>query len=239
MNRQDSYIHLVAWYSLYFLGAVSILPFYITTPDTFLQARSALILANIVNDFESKNLEEDCRVIEMLLRFMEQTWSTSDHKFMWCSGGLKYSFFLPDLLVGMERLSVADENKLKIIQTKLLHLINDILLNGTSEEKVISTNIIWSLAFDADSKMTIKETRIPYTLKELCTNENKDLQKAAHGALWKVTEHAQKPVVGVKRRGHVMLSYSSEEEKLMRDVNKALWAHGYDVWINVEQMEGK
>ena len=61
------------------------------------------------------------------------------------------------------------------------------------------------------------------------------------GALWKLEESSEKPLksVSCKKDGHVMLSYSWSQQPLLQEISKRLWAQGYNVWMDIEQMSGK
>ena len=36
-----------------------------------------------------------------------------------------------------------------------------------------------------------------------------------------------------------MLSYSWSQQPLLQEISKKLWAQGYKVWMDIEQMSGK
>ena len=79
------------------------------------------------------------------------------------------------------------------------------------EERVNACNTLWTLAFDEENKKNIKEDEHACAeLRKLLTSNNREVKKAAAGALWEVEgkeKHAEDKQQSVKKSGgHAQLS---------------------------------
>ena len=224
-------------------NGVDILSAYLSfKDDKYMQARALMVLANIVDENEASQLENDNGSILLLVQLLKEALADEKHCYTWTKGNLKYTLYVKDLMVCLEKVSVVDENKVRIVNAGALPILDSVLHGGTDFDKMLAAKTIWSLCFNQECRNSVIESSLQSTLEKYATDENSELRKEVKGALWKIneTEHVDRPVSrSGNKKGHVMLSYSWSQQKLLQDVNKALWANGYDIWMDVEQMSGK
>ena len=218
-------------------SGVSILTPYLNSDDVFLQARSLLILANIVDETEGERIDDEYGTIKLIINFIYEALTNEETKFIWKQGNLKYFFYLRDLLVGLDRLSVIDTNKSRIIEAAGLSALSEILEKGNPDNQLLAAKIVWNLTFDPKCQQAIRESPLLPVLEKYCYHGNKDVRVKVKGALWKLTD--QVSIDKPERSDHVMISYCWSQKHLVQNLNKALWARGYDIWMDVEQMTGK
>ena len=165
-----------------------------------------------------------------------------NHRYSWTKGNLKYTLFVRDLVVCLEKVSQVDENKVRIVNAGALPILDQVFQSGTDFDKIMAAKTVWSICFNQECRSSVIESTLPAILEKFAASENNELRKEVKGALWKINENqdVERPVSRTSsKKGHVMLSYSWSQQKLLQDVNKALWAIGYDVWMDVEQMSGQ
>ncbi|XP_030843690.1 uncharacterized protein LOC105447546 [Strongylocentrotus purpuratus] len=222
------------------------------TPD--IQADAFLALSYIVDKLEAHRLALNEPCVKFLMVHMKSSMSKSKKK-----PPSRYHYSALEITKGINQLAVNESNKLLIAELGGLDLLMRILAEGGSsdEERLLAARGIWQLAFKEENKAKIRRIKtFLTTLKRIKkTTSNLGLREACSGALFLVNDvvecdddeeskgNPKSPkAIGSDRqssdREHIMVSYQWDIQKRMLKVKKYLEKHGYNVWMDVDQMQG-
>ncbi|XP_070182482.1 uncharacterized protein [Littorina saxatilis] len=213
-----------------------IIPF-IAQKDEFLKAISMLTLAYIVEEEENATLIDDTGTIGQLVKWLDKaTESTTKRRFR--------GFSPWELTQGLDKLAVNDHNKMKVVEAGALPVFLKMLQHDDAKEQATTAHCVWTLAFDKGvrQKITDYEGLVP-ALETLAASDNKQVKKAAVGALWIIKGEndpgtSTRPKSALKSKSHIFISYSWNEKELVKQIREKLRVEGYKVWIDYEQMGG-
>lgn len=99
--------------------------------------------------------------------------------------------------------------------------------------------MIWTLSFDKHSKGQLIDANVIELLKSLPL-EHSGVRRGVEGALWNLegSSRPQTSIENQKPSGQVMISYSWYQKGRMRQLASHLKSLGFNVWVDIEQMEG-
>ena len=160
----------------------------------------------------------------------------------WCTWHIK------EVLTGLYRISINDKIKSEIYD-KTKEDLKLIIYNGTDFEKAFALQVLWQLCFDNKIGKKVKDDKQLYDcIQQFAQQINlkiKNLQYFASGILWSVDKVTQlqnqisiKNVAPINKKKHVMISYNCESRKLCMEIKNKIMEKGYDVWIDIERIEG-
>eukprot|EP00794_Sanderia_malayensis_P019285 gene19285-21211_t len=188
---------------------------------------------------ESNNDKIICghATIETLIRYLRKCLANRDHESI---------FYAEEIAHGLRHLSAPDENKKLICETGGHEVLAKLLFNAMNDKEIIaSCHALWSLCFSEKGRLLTQENQdLMKKLKELSENEKTDVKEAAVGVLWQLKQYEEKEKTAViadsgrKGAGYIMLSYQWDNQKVVKDIADALTKRGYNVWIDVEKIQG-
>ncbi|XP_071789449.1 uncharacterized protein [Asterias amurensis] len=227
-------------------GAVEILCTLMKCTFLIVRVQCLLILSYIITEEESEKITATDGSIDFLLTLVKEALKTKEHKTK------RYGFTVEELMIGINNLALNDENKVKIVQKGGLDpLVKMLTVHFSDTEQELAAGLVWKLAFVPSNRAVIKHnTPLFEALTELRTCHNAALREACTGALWETTEgkidlpghiHSEG---GSSHEGatvsnkHIMISYQWDVQKRMIMLKDELISAGYNVWMDVDKMEG-
>eukprot|EP00794_Sanderia_malayensis_P016714 gene16714-18408_t len=204
-------------------------------------ATALLTLGYLIDESNSDKIICGHETIDILISCLKECLEEPDRR--------AYGFRAEELAEGLQNISGPDDNK-QLICKRGGHEVLTELLNDAKDDKetIASCNALWSLCFSEQGRLLTKENHVLLEkLKELSESEKSEVKEAADGVLWQVeqgeekekTADADSDIKGaVNGAGHIMLSYQWDDQKMVKDIAAALKERGYNVWIDVEKMQG-
>ncbi|XP_033724963.1 uncharacterized protein LOC117314961 isoform X1 [Pecten maximus] len=199
-----------------------------------LKIMAMLTLAHIVEEEENDKLMDDTGSIEGTISYIDKA-IESDRR--------RYRGFTPqELMDGLGKLAVNDNNKKKIVEAGALPIFMKMLKSESVEEHAVTARALWTLSFDKDVCQQIVEYPDMMTsIEKLRESSDSDVRKNVNGALFVLkgeNDVSKRPRSGKKNKGHVFISYSWNEKDIVLKIRERLKAEGLDVWIDIERMGG-
>ncbi|PFX17112.1 uncharacterized protein LOC111341315 [Stylophora pistillata] len=204
---------------------------------TFYSAKSLLVLAYLIDEQNNHLIMADAEPINFLIRLLRKAIGTDYHRYL--------GFSAREIAEGLTQIAVNDNNKKTIVKCGAIPILVNMLQNAKDdEERVNACNTLWTLAFDEENKKNIKEDEHACAeLRKLLTSNNREVKKAAAGALWEIEgkeKHAEDKQQSVKKSDakHVMISYQWDVQKLVIQIKNKLQSDGFKVWMDIDEMGG-
>ncbi|XP_069101949.1 uncharacterized protein [Argopecten irradians] len=199
-----------------------------------LKIMAMLTLAHIVEEEENDKLMDDTGSIEGCVNYIDKAIEEERRR---------YRGFTPqELMDGLGKLAVNDNNKKKIIDAGALPIFMKMLTGESDEEKAATARALWTLSFDKEVCQKIVEyPDLMTTLDKLRDSSDSDVRKNVNGALFVLkgeNDVSKRPRSGKKNKGHVFISYSWNEKDIVMKIRERLKAEGLEVWIDIERMGG-
>ncbi|XP_041480874.1 uncharacterized protein LOC121428360 [Lytechinus variegatus] len=230
---------------------IDILQIFVQSENTSIQADAFLALSYIVDKSEVHKISLNEPCLNFILLALESAMSAQD----WEDA---FGYSTLELLQGLNQLAINDSNKLLIVNLGGKEILERILTGkgSSDEEKLWAARGVWQMAFKEENKVKIrKSTTTIEALKRIEeTTDHCDVKEACAGALFVINEvsdidgefkaptHTRKDQrevsPGKETDGHVMISYQHKSRDRMLKVKSYLEGLGYDVWMDVDRMEG-
>ncbi|XP_064640499.1 serine/arginine repetitive matrix protein 2-like [Lineus longissimus] len=149
-----------------------------------------------------------------------------------------------EIIKGLGRLSVNDSNKRVIAECGAMDvLLEAAQVDASPRERLESLKVLWSLCFDKTNQEQLKNnTEAMVYFEQIGVNDlDPKSQKVANGILWTIRDSLQhhstldQPSEG---QSHIMVSYQWEAKPLALKMRATLRANGYNVWMDVDHMQG-
>ncbi|XP_054769415.2 uncharacterized protein LOC129277236 [Lytechinus pictus] len=219
--------------------------------DPVIQADAFLALSYIVDKSEVHKISLNEPCLNFILLALESAMSAQG-----AQNAFGYSTL--ELLQGLNQLAINDCNKLLIVNRGGIEILERILTGkgSSNEEKLWAARGVWQMAFKEENKVKIRQSAatIEALRKTEETTDHCDVKEACAGALFVINEvsdidgvfegpipaHKDKREVlpGNETDGHVMISYQHKSRDRMLKVKSYLEGLGYDVWMDVDRLEG-
>ncbi|XP_070554353.1 uncharacterized protein [Ptychodera flava] len=217
-------------------GAVEILQYYLHMEKILYRTYALLTLSFIVNDDENHRINTGNENLEFLVTLLKSALESKDHR------EKEYLFHSTELVAGITKLAVNDQNKVKLVNAGVLKPLVKMLQDEcTVKENLLAATAVWTLAFHKENKNNIQnEDGCVEALEKLQKSPDHGLRKACDGALWELKANKEKEVLPstVTSKGHVMISYNWGVQKRMIRLKEKLKAAGFKVWMDIEKMGG-
>ncbi|PIK48667.1 hypothetical protein BSL78_14479 [Apostichopus japonicus] len=185
--------------------------------STFLiiQAKSFLILSYILCENEYAAMEATDNSIGFLVGMLRESLNYKNHK------AKKYGFSSAEILQGLNQIALNDPNKVKVMDNGAVPLMVRMLGDNCSiEEQTLASEGLWKLAFAEDNKQRMRENT--------ALMEAEDLKKPGQKRHTKV----------LPNKSHVMISYQWDVQQSMLSLRDALKNDGYNVWMDIDKLDG-
>ncbi|XP_071949190.1 uncharacterized protein [Antedon mediterranea] len=221
-------------------NAVNILLGYSEIKKKVSKADCYLTVSFLITDDEVNLLEDAGNTIPFLINCLKKALSLNDEL-------IAYGYSPAEILLGLNSLASNDANKVRIVECGGLQLLSRAADVGNLAISIIAANITWRLAFvDENRHKIIAETKLIKSLKSWQSSQNYMLKEASKGALWETFEgtpeslgkHTSNVVDKQHNCPHVMLSYQWDVQPIMLKLKDKLVRAGYNVWMDVDRMEG-
>jgi len=201
-----------------------------------------ILLSYCVNEEENQRLTTGEGVVSFILKLLRSSLDSENHV------AKTYAFSASETVAAIDKLCLNDTNKVSVVEQEglvlLIKMINESL---TEEEREVALHCIWTLSFHEQNKIKIKEevSLMDYVQKSLREPEEKSpsLIRSCNGIYFNIygTSFNQLDEVsetGLNRTSHIMISYQWDVQPTMKKLAVMLKSSGYNVWIDVQNMEG-
>ncbi|XP_039250993.1 uncharacterized protein LOC120328542 [Styela clava] len=204
--------------------------FYSKQESPMINMIAILTLSYIVDEENAALISADASIIDMITSQLEKAVASTNHK---VDGWTAY-----ELTVGLKNLANNADNTKIIMKKDLLPPLLQMFVKGNEDEQEIAGETIWMLSFQDEVKQKIlKDESAMNFLKEVSKEEG-SVAETALGILWVLGE--KKLPVEKKRemKKHIMISYQWSSQTLMNQVYEELTKHGYNVWMDIHDLNG-
>ncbi|XP_072031674.1 uncharacterized protein [Amphiura filiformis] len=226
-------------------NAVGILTKLLSADDMTVKMKALLVLAYCVDEEESGILATAHGCVSFLTYMLQEAVAAIDHRVV--SGNSRFS--AKELLDGLTRLAINDDNKREILKEDGIVTIARMLKPDFSEEEQrLAAEAMWNLSFVEDIRRNSQVKKCTPVLEELSTSENEGLREASRFALWEIKEgdkdflpeptQCSEPSHHAHTGHHVMISYQWGSQHLALCIKEHLVAAGYEVWMDIDKMKG-
>ncbi|XP_060073449.1 uncharacterized protein LOC132553238 [Ylistrum balloti] len=183
-----------------------------------LKIMAMLTLSHIVEEDENDKLMDDTGSIEGTLKYIDKAIEEERRR---------YRGFTPqELMDGLGKLAVNDNNKKKIIEAGALPIFMKMLKSDSDEEHVVTARAIWTLSFDKDvCQQIVDHPDMMTSLEKLRESGDSEVRKNVNGALFVLkgeNDVSKRPKSGRKNKGHVFISYSWNEKDIVLKIRERL-----------------
>ncbi|XP_072031839.1 uncharacterized protein [Amphiura filiformis] len=230
-------------------NAVEILYDFLNDPNLVNKTLSLLTLSYIVAENENEKLATTGTggCLSFLVSLLEESIKYANHR------ATSVIFSTEELLAGLNQLAENDANKVKIVEEGVIPILAKILKDKYNEkEQELAARAFWRLAFVACNREVICKSEDAITaLQELKTCASASVRESCSGALWELFE-GQVEDTSIEQNDtikesaddvalhtpHVMISYQWDSQEQMIKVKERLTSAGYNIWMDVDKMEG-
>ncbi|XP_071962694.1 uncharacterized protein [Antedon mediterranea] len=211
-----------------------------------LQAKCFIILSFLITEAEITLLENTGSVIRFIINLLSNSLTSEK--------GLARGFSTSEILLALNNLALHDKNKLKIVEYGGLAQIAIALklqqqTNNKSAIQTLAAELTWKLSFMEENRENIKtEKGLIEAITLLKSSAHGKLKTACSGALWETFEgifeeaddssDEQQQTTHLKKVPHVMISYQWDVQPRIIQLKQKLQNAGYNVWMDIDQMEG-
>jgi hypothetical protein len=204
---------------------------------------AAIALANLVGQEESSIMSSEL-VSENVVEYLVGALRAALEDAQW-----QGTYYAPwKVAQALSKLAISDAQKRRITAGGAVPtLVRGLAYKGsnigrTARAQELCTSALFSLAVSANSKELIKAEALEQLQRVAADGLTEDARKMAQSAVFELTNQGASIATTagdvLASDGHVMLSYCWNEQAAVLAVRSALRAHGYNVWIDVEQMKG-
>ncbi|XP_046350502.2 uncharacterized protein LOC124131334 [Haliotis rufescens] len=221
------------------LGTVSVALAYIKHSSSGIKVLMLLLLANIIDEENNRAMLADKTVFTTLLTMVKTALEQRDHR--------SEGFSVSELIVGLTGLAKNDDNKKFLTEKGAISVLMAVMQKGSDEEREKAAKCVWELAFNKENrKIFLLDAQLMGVLRNLKQSANKHISRIAKGALWATTQTEKKPPLprpDLKEEepritGHLMISYQWADQKTLVKVKESLRQRGYNIWMDIDDMEG-
>jgi len=215
---------------------------YYSSSFLIIKAKIMILLAYCVNEEENQRLTTDEGVVAFILKLLRSSLDSDNHV------ARSYAFSASETVSAIDRLCLNDTNKVSIVEQEglvlLMKMINESI---TEEEREVALHCIWTLSFHEKNKIKIEEEvgLMDYVQKTLRASDKKSssLIRSCNGIYFNIygTSFNQLDAVTEvepNKTSHIMISYQWDVQPTMKKLAVMLKSSGYNVWIDVQNMEG-
>ncbi|ELU04075.1 hypothetical protein CAPTEDRAFT_225602 [Capitella teleta] len=229
--------------------AVEVLQGYVAARQGLVKTKAYLILSYLITEDENGVINATDDNIAFIISILKEALSSENHF------SKTHAFWASEIACGMNHLAVNDLNKVRMGRLGAFPLYLQMLQSNSIEEQNLATAGLWILAFKDENKHLLK--RLPGCLEVLqslsINGPQESIRRAARGALWVIRSAPDRPepVQAVlpddeetwlklvdTEAPHIMVSYHWSNQEMMISVKEALKAHGFKVWMDVDNMSG-
>ncbi|XP_057300051.1 uncharacterized protein LOC130630537 [Hydractinia symbiolongicarpus] len=149
------------------------------------------------------------------------------------------TFSLEELLNGLEKLAVNEDNQEKMVMDGVLVLMFDVLHYSDLPNAACTAalKVLWQLSFNHASKIQ-ESKRLLDVIRNLKHHKNDDIRKSAEGVMWeledRVNSEQKKSTSGPQK--HIMLSYCWAQQETVKKVASLLKKGGFNLWLDIDRM---
>lgn len=226
-------------------------PFLRKSSDRF-SVYALTVLAVTITEDECNILDANHTVIQYVLDILESALQDKSHYYQ------GWSCFECGFII--RQLARNDNNKKMLGELGVFELLVKLGSTGIKKEIYESVNAIWQLCFNEDNKEKVvmnQKIGVLDLLMELYKSQDEKIQKPCKGTLRLLSPYLQKSTnkkygsLGLQfdntirnttsnqsSQGHVMISYSHDDTKIVKPIYDAIVKAGYKVWIDFDMVKG-
>jgi len=218
-----------------------------------IKSKIMIVLAYCVNDKENETLTTGSGVLAFIAKLLVNALKAENHV------AKSYAYSASEIVLALDKLCTNDNNKVALVEQGILKLlmtmINESTLDEDSDESDEEVNIaahcLWTLSFHEQNKSKFKEeeglmefiTRVLKAPKKV-----KNLSRSCGGIFFNIQgisfqqvepDQPGKQQQQQQESSHqIMISYQWGIQPQMIKLHALLKAQGYQVWIDIKNMEG-
>lgn len=232
------------------MGFVNVLLPYLKSQNESVFLVTLATLAELVDDSEAQHLETDAYFFAFLLKCLNTAINDRRRRYNGWSAR--------ELARTIRRIAKNDGNKKSLVTQGSLPVLVSLTNSEREDEQIEAFGALWVLSFDKDNqKKMLKDDAVMETFIKLRTSHNIKIKNACNGALWNMREKLRtikkyKELVKQTKeyernaasstsggnRGHVMISYQWENQKLIQKIRDRLQENGVKCWMDIDDMQG-
>ncbi|XP_045166230.1 uncharacterized protein LOC123529776 [Mercenaria mercenaria] len=222
---------------------------YLKSPDDEISLTAIAVLANTVNETECNVIEANVPLVAKLLYFLQKGMEEESRTYEgWsCKNSGR----------AVRNLAKNDANKKLLWNLNAMRTLVDLAKTGDEKEQLESVHAIWALCFDEEIRKDVvndKDSKVVNVLLDLeKTTTNDSIKNACAKCLWTLkqelstsTNKSNQEAVKVlpqtvstqPSKGHIMISYQSQNRDVLIKIKGSLEEKNYKVWMDIEQMGG-
>lgn len=211
-------------------GIQHLLPF-LQSPVTAFYIKSLFCLAYLVEEENNGVVMADAEPIKFIIHMLDKSIKSSTREYL--------GFSASAIADGISKLAVNENNSKQFGFNGAIPAIFNMLTTSKedSDERLGGTTALWMLSFDAINRALIKAfTSATDTLQRFAQDSDEKVAKASQGVLWEIeTENRD---LTRSDSQHIMISYQWDCQEIILRVKDELRSAGFNVWIDVEKIEG-
>ncbi|KAK3098736.1 hypothetical protein FSP39_022570 [Pinctada imbricata] len=219
------------------INMVDCLQPFLAMENKYVKLITLLALSHIMNEEENRKLTADKTILEFLLEMLSKAADSNDKR--------HFGFSVHELVDGLANFAKNDNNKYLLMDMKALDLLRRIIMKGSIIEQTAVAKALWELAFlKKNREIILKDKELYKLLQKLKTHDVEELKNAADGACFVIDQKdapaavKKEPPKSAKRDGHIMISYNWADQKVLIRIKEWLMKDGFNVWMDIENMEG-
>ena len=223
-------------------NAIDVLTNFLSEDSARMKLRMSALctLSYILSDEDANKLSDNYNIIPALVNALRKALEASTKRYL--------GYSIEELVEALSNLAVNDENKVKLVDEKLLPLLVLTLeLQEIEQERAISC--LWQLSFREDVRLQIvEEPNCIELIRKISEDDQNGKEKLANKAksalefICKGTQGLGTDKVSSTEtsadEGHIFISYNWKYQETVLKIRQLLIDNGYKVWIDVDQMHG-
>ena len=222
-------------------NAIDVLTNFLSEDSAQMKLRMSALctLSYILSDDDASKLSDNYNIIPALVSALRKALEANTKRYL--------GYSVEELVVALSNLAVNDENKVKLVDEKVLPLLVLTLeLKELEQEPAISC--LWQLSFREDVRLQIvEEPNCIDLIRKISKDDQNGKDKLANKAksalefICKGTQGLGTDNVSTETgadQGHIFISYNWKYQETVLKIRQLLIDNGYKVWIDVDQMHG-
>lgn len=214
-------------------GIQHLLPF-LQSPVIAFYIKSLFCLAYLVEEEDNEAVMTDAEPIKFIIHMLDKAIKSSTREYL--------GFSASAIADGIGKLAVNKNNSRQFGFNGAIPAIFNMLMTSKedSDERLGGTNALWMLSFDATNRALIKAFPSANKMLQRFAQDCDDkVAKASQGVLWEIeTENRNLERSVTTKNQHIMISYQWDCQEIVLRVKDELKSAGFNVWIDVENIEG-
>ncbi|XP_076801433.1 uncharacterized protein LOC143445919 isoform X1 [Clavelina lepadiformis] len=222
---------------------------YFCSSNAAIKAGATMLLAFCIQEDDNDKIVADNQVVDFMIEALSSTLDSSEHV------SEAYGFTAKEIVICLDKLASNDKNKKSLVEAGVLPLLTKILQTSNTDESELSATVhfLWTLSFHPESRENIRsEEGLLEAMDALLEQSPPDsyIARSCNGINFVVNgTQAERALFGLGQddgsidaapvhKGHIMISYQWDVQPTILHIRDKLKESGYNLWIDVDDMEG-